>query len=711
MRAWNNEPVAVEGRARLDTGEPAAGARVLLFDLTDPAARPQAATTDGSGQFTLPLGPLAGVLPRFELGANYPNPFNPSTHIPYRLPAAMHVQLEVFNLLGQRVATLVDGEQPAGFHTARWSATDAGGRPVGAGVYLYRLLGDGRQLTRSMLLIDGAGSPVPGSSGAAQPPAIAVEEIAEPVGKYGLTVSGPGLVTYVDPAFQVEARMAPLDVVVEASGNASRKNVSEGLLGDVDNTGVVDFSDALLVAQYSWDPSIVLPSHVDLWLGDVNLDGQVDRRDAALLVVWLYDPSDPSLPEGIGEPAWPPAALAPDPATLSFAADGVWRRFTVEAVEPVHVVVNPEGTLPCLKITSDGSSRSYCLPEAEEGLPASAGQDIYLAACAAGSTTVELRRSDGRILRTHTFTVTGGPLPLIGDDLEGNNRFPAWSPMGRHIAFSSVSNGNADLYVLELEADGTNLRRLTHHPGSDWDPAWSPDGGQIAFSSDREGNDNWNLYVMEADGTDVRVRRLTHHPGWDWDPAWSPDGYRIAFSSDREDHGYRNIYVMEADGTGLHSLTAHLEKAHYRYPAWSPDGGQIAFSADYSEIWVMDADGTNLRLLTDAGWFNVGPAWSPGGDLIAFSSNRDGDHYDIWVMDADGTNLRRLTHHPGHDSSPTWSPWGDFIAFASNRDGDDYDIWVMEFPEWTQPCCGEEVMRAPSVGRDEPINRFPVKTE
>ena len=704
MRAWNNEPVAVEGRARLDTGEPAAGARVLLFDLTDPGARPQAATTDGSGQFTLPLGPLSGVLPRFELGANYPNPFNPSTHIPYRLPAAMHVQLEVFNILGQRVATLVDAEQPAGFHTVRWSATDAGGRSVGAGVYLYRLLGDGRQLTRSMLLIDGAGSPVPGSSGAA---AVAVEETAEPVGKYGLTVSGPGLVTYVDPAFPVEAGMAPLDVVVEASGSASRKNVSEGLLGDVDHTGVVDFSDALLVALYSWDPSIVLPGHVALWLGDVNLDGQVDGRDAALLVAWLYDPSDPSLPEGIGEPALPPAGLAPDPATVSLAADGVWHRFTVEAVEPVHVVVNPEGTLPCLKITSDGSSRSYCLPEAEEGLPASAGQDIYLAACAAGSTTVELRRSDGRILRTHTFTVTGGPLPLTGDDLEGNNAFPAWSPMGRHIAFSSVSNGNSNLYV--IEADGTNLRRLGRD-NSPWylrgdylmgteefeqltesddsgsggfDPAWSPDGRHLVFSSERGGN--WDLYVMEADGTDVR--RLTHHSGRDWDPAWSPDGYRIAFSSDREGNDNWNIYVMEDDGTGLHPLTAHLEKANYQYPAWSPDGGQIAFSADYYKLWVMDADGTNLRLLTDAGWFNLGAAWFPGGDLIAFSSYRDGDDYDIWVIDADGTNLRRLTHHPGHDTSPTWSPWGDLIAFASNRAGDEYDIWVMEFPEWTQPCC------------------------
>ena len=148
-----------------------AGAQVLLFDLADLRAAPRAATTDRSGRFTLPRPPGPGALPQgFELGANYPNPFNPSTMIPYRLPASMHVRLEVFNLLGQRIATLVDGEQPAGFHTASWDATDAAGQAVAAGVYLYRLSGDGTQATRSMLLIDGqAGIPSGRPAGTARP--------------------------------------------------------------------------------------------------------------------------------------------------------------------------------------------------------------------------------------------------------------------------------------------------------------------------------------------------------------------------------------------------------------------------------------------------------------------------------------------------------------------------------------------------------------
>ena len=109
----------LEGHVRLPSGAPVAGAQVLLFDLADLRAAPRAATTDRSGRFTLPPARDRALPQGFELGANYPNPFNPSTMIPYRLPASMHVRLEVFNLLGQRIATLVDGEQPAGFHTAQ----------------------------------------------------------------------------------------------------------------------------------------------------------------------------------------------------------------------------------------------------------------------------------------------------------------------------------------------------------------------------------------------------------------------------------------------------------------------------------------------------------------------------------------------------------------------------------------------------------------
>ena len=157
----------LEGRVRLSSGQPAAGVQVRLFDLAD-LRRPISATTDETGHFTLALQAFApgSALPQgFALGQNYPNPFNPSTLIPYQIPTAAHVRLEMFNVLGQRVATLVDGEQSAGAHTAQWDATDAAGRAVGAGVYIYRLSSGGATVSRRMVLIDGqAGIPAAGAA-------------------------------------------------------------------------------------------------------------------------------------------------------------------------------------------------------------------------------------------------------------------------------------------------------------------------------------------------------------------------------------------------------------------------------------------------------------------------------------------------------------------------------------------------------------------
>ena len=160
----------LQGWVRLPSGQSASGAQVMLFDLAD-LRQLAATTTDESGWFALsPESAASSLPPRFHLGQNYPNPFNPSTIIPYKLPVSTRVRLDVFNLLGQRVVTLVNGELPAGSHTARWNGTDASGRAVGAGVYLYRLQARGMRATHRMVLIDGqAGIPAPEGSPGGMP--------------------------------------------------------------------------------------------------------------------------------------------------------------------------------------------------------------------------------------------------------------------------------------------------------------------------------------------------------------------------------------------------------------------------------------------------------------------------------------------------------------------------------------------------------------
>ena len=331
------EPL-VKGWVRLASGQPVSNAQVRLFDTTD-LSRSIRTTTDESGYFALPLAALSPTaLPQqFYLGQNYPNPFNPSTIIPYQLPVSTHVRLEVLNILGQRLATLVDAERPAGFHTATWDGTDASGRAVAAGVYLYRVVGDGVHLTRSMVLLDGAiGGTSAGSVGSEL---VSTEPLV-----YGLTVSGQGLIPYVDPVFQVGADA--VDIVVEVLDSLPQDTAAvNGLLGDLDNNGRVDWADALLVALYSEDSSIALPNNGDISLGDVSQDGQIDLADAQLIEIYSIDPSDPSLPAEIGKPVDPPPLEDPRLTQIKLP-EGFHIRVYAKGVPGARSLsLSPSGTL------------------------------------------------------------------------------------------------------------------------------------------------------------------------------------------------------------------------------------------------------------------------------------------------------------------------------------------------------------------------------
>ncbi len=148
----------------------------------------------------------------------------------------------------------------------------------------------------------------------------------------------------------------------------------------------------------------------------------------------------------------------------------------------------------------------------------------------------------------------------------------------------------------------------------------------------------------------------------------------IAFSSDRD--GNWEIYVMNADGTNQRRLTNNT--ADDVNPSWSPDRTKIAFHSHRpgdGEIYVMNADGTNQKRLTNNPEDDDEPTWSPDGTKIAFHSHRSGKS-EIYVMNADGTNQKRLTNNTAGDDRPTWSPDGTKIVFASDRDGD-WEIYVM----------------------------------
>jgi Tol biopolymer transport system component len=230
--------------------------------------------------------------------------------------------------------------------------------------------------------------------------------------------------------------------------------------------------------------------------------------------------------------------------------------------------------------------------------------------------------------------------------------------------------------------DGTDRRQLTDSPGENRDPTWSADGSEIAFSTNRDGN--FEIYKMDADGSNQI--RLTNTPdGFSWEPTWSPDGTRIAFTRAVGDPFvcywwcFRDIWVMKADGSDLRRLTT--DAASYS-PDWSPDGTKIAFTRrqddgvrdDNPDIWKMDPDGSNQQNLIHTEPFPLldecesAPDWSPDASQITFSNsdcqNSTGDS--VHIMDADGSERRRWDHA----YNPAWSPDGTKIVFETGFDRD-----------------------------------------
>ena len=370
------------------------------------------------------------------------------------------------------------------------------------------------------------------------------------------------------------------------------------------------------------------------------------------------------------------------------------------------------------------------------------GDEIAFTALSGGDYNVWIARTDG----------TGTWRNLTASDSTGEYQ-PAWSPDGTQIAYASDRDGDNDIYITNADGTGTprnitdGTRTVSRRgnsqralgDGNETDPAWANDG-RIAFASDRASTSGNSDIYLTSDPYNT-WDAVTDNPDHDQtQPAWSSDSSRLAFAHktsstgtydiwttdfslefepfaltrDSETHpawsqstpepaiedsaaptttspgsgttgaqtvsriayvsssdGDSDIWVMDADGTNKQQLTT--SSADEYSPIWSPDGTRIAYVSS-SGIWVMDADGTNKQQLTTSSADGYPPIWSPDGTRIAYVSRSS-----IWVMDADGTNKQQLTTSSAHESYPTWSPDGTRIAYRSQTySGRDRNIWVMD---------------------------------
>jgi Tol biopolymer transport system component len=195
--------------------------------------------------------------------------------------------------------------------------------------------------------------------------------------------------------------------------------------------------------------------------------------------------------------------------------------------------------------------------------------------------------------------------------------------------------------IYRSRPDGSELSKLTDSNGYDAEATVSPKGDRIVFTSTRDGD--LDIYSMNLDGSDVM--RLTDSIGYDGGPFYSPDGTKIVY---RTRHPSDPVEIAD-------------------YQALLADG---LVRPSKLEIWVMDADGSNKRQITDLGVAAFAPFFHPSGERIIFSTNfgdPSGREFDLWMVDLDGSNLEQITFTEGFDGFPMWSPDGKTFVFCSNR--------------------------------------------
>ncbi len=223
---------------------------------------------------------------------------------------------------------------------------------------------------------------------------------------------------------------------------------------------------------------------------------------------------------------------------------------------------------------------------------------------------------------------------------------PAFSSDGRKIAFSAIEGyplPGVQIYV--MNADGSNVVRITSPPGDNSDPAFSPDGRRIAFDSSY-GMYYGQIYIMDADGS--RVTRLTNLRYDSMHPVFTPDGRKIVFVSSSSRYAGSQLSSMNVDGSDVVRLTNFQGLSGDLTPAVSPDGTRIAFRCDLNTICVMSADGSNITRVISG----RGPAFSPDGRRIAFVCERT-----ICVANADGSNAMQVVNlGPGWCEQPAFGP-------------------------------------------------------
>lgn len=213
-----------------------------------------------------------------------------------------------------------------------------------------------------------------------------------------------------------------------------------------------------------------------------------------------------------------------------------------------------------------------------------------------------------------------------------------------------------DIFLSDLQ--GNITAQLTNEPGYDAEATVSPKGDKIVFTSTRSGD--LELYTMNLDGTDVK--QITNELGYDGGAFFSPDGSKLIFRASRP----------------------KTPEAIKKYKDLLAEG---LVEPTEMELFICNADGSDLKQLTFLGNANWSPFFHPSGKKVLFSSNFEAEKgfpFNLYFIDIDGKNLERVTHGETFDAFPVFSNDGKYLAFSSNRNNGgtrDTNLFIAEWQE------------------------------
>lgn len=237
-------------------------------------------------------------------------------------------------------------------------------------------------------------------------------------------------------------------------------------------------------------------------------------------------------------------------------------------------------------------------------------------------------------------------------DTHAGNYYPVFNPQGGSLLFASNRNGTFDLYLYSLTDSQTT--QITDHFGNIVSPDFSPDGSKIVFANLAEDSTS-SIWIVNSDGLNPRLiyTGLNTIVG----TAWSPDGGTIAYAMSRGVYNEYEIFLMDADGKNNRQISRGMLGIGGSID-WSPDSKYLLVYAGPvgdKDIFRIEVETGKAVQLTDGG-NNAAAEYSPDGKYIAFNSLRNDNQADIYIMNADGTEERQLTDDPEPDWGPVWEP-------------------------------------------------------